>query len=42
MVIPAFKRGRQEDHKFEASLVYTEEPYLKKKNQNQNQNQFLM
>jgi hypothetical protein len=29
-VIPALKRQRQEDHKFEPSLSYIVRPYLKK------------
>jgi hypothetical protein len=31
-VIPALRRVRQEDHKFQASLHYILRPYLKKKN----------
>jgi hypothetical protein len=30
-VIPALRRLRQKDHKFEAGLGYTMRPYLKKK-----------
>jgi hypothetical protein len=33
-LIPALKRLRQEDNKFEASLGYTANPCLKTKNQN--------
>jgi hypothetical protein len=30
-IIPVFRRLKQEDQKFKASLDYTERPYLKKK-----------